>query len=95
MKYLENIGFSAEEMEQVKNNNQELTMNELEKQEKIVSSNIDYLKQLGVTNYKELFINYSEFFLQENSVFEKIFSKYDREDLIEKLKKNPAIMIRL
>ena len=42
--------------------------------------------------FKEIFTNYYELFLLDHSNFVNIFNKYDREDLIEKLAKNVAII---
>ena len=59
----------------------------MEEQKKLVTENISYLKDLGVTNYQDIFLKFYEMFLMDNSNFIAIFSKYEKEDLIEKLKK--------
>ena len=50
--------------------------------------NFEFLKDLGVTNYQQLFLEYYDSFLMDHSNFVKIFNKYEPADLIEKLKKN-------
>ena len=40
------------------------------------------LKDLGITTYKEIFINYPDMFLMDASNFEESFSKYDKEELV-------------
>ena len=47
---------------------------------------------LGVKNIHDIFFHYYELFLMDYSNFTSIFNKYDREDLIEKLAKNIAII---
>lgn len=95
MKYLEDLGFTPEDTNVIKNSNQEEVIDRINHKEELITSNISFLKNLGVENYKDLFIKYAEFFLQDRDVFEGIFSKYDRDDLVVKLKKNPAIIVRL
>ena len=46
---------------------------ELDLEEKLVSANLDYLKDLGVENYKEIFNSYYGMFLMDNSSFTEIF----------------------
>ena len=43
-------------------------------------------------NYKEIFNSYYGMFLMDNSSFTEIFNKYDQNDLIDKLRKNVAIV---
>ena len=64
----------------------------IKEHKKLVGTNIDYLKELGVRNYKEIFINFYDMFLMDNSNFIEVFAKYDREDLIDKLEKNISIV---
>ena len=69
--------------------------NLLNEQKKVVTANILYLKKLGVSNYKEIFIRYADLFLMDNSNFVEIFDKYDKEDLITKLENNVDIFAYL
>ena len=95
MSYLETLGFSLEQINSIENNNPQMLINKINQKQKLIKINLFFLRDLGVDNYKEIFVNYAEFFLQEPSIFKDIFLKYDRLDLIEKLKKNMAIIIRL
>ena len=70
-------------------------LEELEKQQKLVSKNISFLKDLGVSNIDNIFKNYYDMFLMDPELFSEIFNKYDKEDLIEKLKKNLTIIEHL
>ena len=92
MKFLENLDFNKKEITTVEKNTSELLANQIKEQKDVVTENLKYLKELGVKNYREIFTNYSEMFLMDNSNFIEIFAKYDREDLIEKLEKNMAII---
>ncbi len=70
-------------------------LEELEKEQKLVSKNISFLKDLGVSNIDNIFKNYYDMFLMDPKLFSEIFNKYDKEDLIEKLKKNLTIIEHL
>ena len=92
MKFLKEIGYSENEINELEN---VLDFNILEKIKSfpvLVLENIKYLKDLGIRNYKEIFNGYASIFLKDASVFEAIFSKYDVEDLIEKIESNPGII---
>ena len=91
-KYLEKIGFSKDDIAYMMENTPEKFIELLKEQKKLVTENISYLKDLGVTNYQDIFLKFYEMFLMDNSNFIAIFSKYEKEDLIEKLKKNINIV---
>ena len=95
MNYLEKIGFTSDDITMIKNSTTTVIFNLLNEQKKVVSANILYLKKLNIKNYKEIFIKYSDLFLMDNSNFIEIFSKYDQEDLIEKLNDNVDIFAYL
>ena len=63
MKYLEDLGFSPEVIEEIKDNTPDKLLTVLETQKKLVSENINYLKSLGITNYQEIFVRYYDIFL--------------------------------
>ena len=65
---------------------------DLENNANVVNANIKYLKDLGVENYEEVFKNYYPIFLMDPSNFQAIYNKYDIIDLIDKIKKNVAII---
>lgn len=90
--YLKDLGFSDEIIDLLNKNLPDLAISSLEKEEKVVTANINYLKDLGVHNYVDAFVNFYNMFLIDNDSFDDIFSKYDREDLVAKLEKNVAIM---
>ena len=52
MQYLKNYGFSNSEIGWLNDNVTPAIKKELDLEEKLVSANLDYLKDLGVENYK-------------------------------------------
>ena len=92
MNFLEKLDFSKDDIAEVIENTPEKLLEVIKSQKKLVSENINYLKDLGVTNYQAIFIKYYDIFLMDNSNFKDIFTKYEKEDLIEKLKKNINIV---
>ena len=90
--YLKDLGFNEEIINLLKKNLPDLVIDSLEKERDVVSTNINYLKELGVNNYVDAFVNFYNMFLIDTKEFDEIFSKYDREDLVAKLEKNVAIM---
>ena len=65
---------------------------DLENNANVVNANINYLKELGIENYKDVFKTYYPIFLMDPSNFQAIFNKYDIADLIDKIKKNITII---
>ena len=92
MKFLEKFGFEKKDIEALKENSTSALIKELEAHKKLVTKNLEYLNGIGVTNLSEIFINYHDMFLMDNSNFVDIFSKYEPASLIEKLAKDVWIM---
>ena len=92
MKFLEKYDFNKEEIADFLNNSPKKLIDAVKENKKLVSENIGYLKDLGVTNYQEIFLEYYDMFLMDHSNFVRIFSKYEPEDLIEKLNKNIKVI---
>ena len=92
MRYLENYGFKETEIKWLEENVCQTLKKALIEEQKLVGTNIGYLKNLGVLSYKEIFNNYYGMFLMDNSAFTEIFNKYDQADLVDKLQKNIAIV---
>lgn len=88
MKFLEELGFGPDVIAEILDNTPDKLIELLESQKKLVTQNITYLKNLGVTNYQEIFVRYYDIFLMDSSNFKNIFDKYDPQDLVEKLQKN-------
>ncbi len=92
MSYLKELGFEEETIKNLENNIPKLAIKQLEENKDTVTANINNLRELGVTNYVDAFVKFYNMFLIDTKMFDDIFSKYDREDLISKLEKNVAIM---
>lgn len=92
MKFLEKYNFSKETIADFLNNSPKKLIDAIKEHKKLVSENLDYLKSIGVPNYQEVFLEYYDMFLMDHSNFVEIFSKYEVDDLIEKIKKNPKIV---
>ncbi len=92
MKFLEKIGFSKDDVAYFEENTPEKFIELIKEQKKLVTENLSFLKDLGVTNYQDIFIKYYDMFLMDSSNFKSIFAKYEKADLIEKLKKNINIV---
>ena len=84
MNFLKEYGFEEVDINEFLENTPEKKKEEIKKHAKLVSQNIEYLKNLGVITYKEIFINYPDMFLMDASTFEKSFSQYETKELLEK-----------
>lgn len=92
MKFLLDYGFTDKEMREFSANIPPLFVENITNSYRLVSKNLDSLKEMGIHNIKDIFINFYDMFLMDNSNFINIFNKYDREDLVEKIEKNPEIV---
>ena len=92
MKFLEKYDFSKETIADFLNNSPKKLIDAIKEHKKLVGENLGYLKDLGITNYQEVFLEYYDMFLMDHSNFVEIFSKYEPEDLIEKISKNPRVV---
>lgn len=92
MKFLLDYNFTEEEINRFNENVPPVLLEALFNSYRLVSHNLDSLKEMGVRNYKEIFIKFYDMFLMDNSNFMNVFNKYDREDLVEKLDRNADIV---
>ncbi len=92
MGFLKEVGFTKEEILQAENNLTDLIINELISSKELVIHNIKYLKDLGVENFKEVFMKFSGMFLMDPSKFAGVFNKYVKEDLIKRIKENVGVV---
>lgn len=95
MKFLEDFGFTGTELIYLKDNTDNLLIVNIISFKDLVIANLNFLKDLGVDNYKKIFLNHAEMFLMDNTEFKKIFAKYDQEDLVIKLKNNSDLIEQL
>lgn len=92
MNFLKEYGFEEVDINEFLENTPEKIKEAIKTHEKLVIVNIEYLKNLGVITYKEIFINYPDMFLMDASTFEKSFSQYETKELLEKLNANYKIV---
>ncbi len=90
--YLERFGYDDEQIKNFSKTKSYNILKALKENRKLVQTNIQYLIDLEITNYKEIFERYYELFLMDNSNFVSIFNKYDQKDLASKLEKNVGIL---
>ncbi len=88
MSFLKEYGFDESEINEFENNTPAKIKEVLNKNSLLVEENMKYIKNLGINTYKEIFINYPDMFLMDNSNFEEMFSKYETNELITKLNAN-------
>ena len=63
MKFLEKLHFTKEEIDEFENTTADVMLDTLANSRKLVLANGNYLLDLGVKNFKEIFQNYYELFL--------------------------------
>jgi hypothetical protein len=90
--YLKDLGFEEDVINSLLEELPSGAVEKLTEHEETITANINYLKDLGISNYVDAFVRFYNMFLLEPSTFDEIFSKYDKDDLIVKLEKNVAIM---
>jgi len=95
MEYLLHYGFNDIEINDIKEANYSFITQKIGEHKNLVLQNLTFLQELGVTNNKDIFKRHVEMFLMDNDAFEKVFNKYDRDDLIERLKYNPDLVEQL
>lgn len=61
----------------------------------IIKTNYKLLKDIGVTNLKEIFTGHPHMFIMNPEKFKAIFAKYDQADLIRCLAKNASVIEKL
>ena len=92
MKFLLDYGFTEDEIKKFSTNVPPVLLEAIFNNYRLVCKNMETLKSYGIGQIKELFIKFYDMFLMDNSNFSNIFNKYDRIDLVEKIKKNPEIV---
>lgn len=95
MDYLYNFGLDSNDVEEIKKNVTDDVFSDLSLFSKIVENNIVYMRDFGITNYRQVVVKYPEIFLRDLESFTNVFSKFDKDDLIAKVTKNPAVMKKM
>lgn len=92
MKFLLDYGFTEDEIVAFSANIPPLLLEHILNSYKLVSKNIESLKDLGIDNVKEVFAKFYDMFLMDNSNFMNIFNGYERDDLVDKINNNVDIV---
>ena len=95
MDYLNNFGLDVNDINTIKENVSDDVFSDLTAFRKIVEKNIEFLKEFGVTNFKDVVIKYPDIFLRDAESFRNVFTKFDKDDLISKVEKNPAVIKKM
>lgn len=95
MNYLLDLGFDDNDITIMNGSVDKQTLDGLILFPKIVKLNYEYLKNIGIKNYKEIFMQHTHMFLLDPNKFNAIFEKYDHDDLIRCLEKNGAVIEKL
>ena len=95
LSFLEKLGFDKAHMNEMFAIFPDTVKQTIVENKETIIENVNYLKDLGISNYQDAFVRFYNMFLIEPNAFDDIFSKYDREDLILKLEKNVAIIEHL
>ena len=94
MNYLLDLDLSEKDIDELKKLPKNI-VESLETFPKIVKTNFNILKDIGINNYKEIFLKHTHMFMQNPNKFQAIFDKYEHNDLVRCLEKNGAIIERL
>ncbi len=92
MKFLLDYGFTEDEIVAFSANIPPLLLEHILNSYKLVSKNIESLKDLGIDNVKDVFAKFYDMFLMDNSNFMNIFNGYERDDLVDKINNNVDIV---
>ncbi len=93
--YLYDFGLDTGDIDTLRDNVDDKTFSELSLFEGIVKENVQFMKDFGVSNYIQVIVKYPEIFLRDGESFKNIFSKFDRDDLIQKVEKNAAVFKKM
>ena len=95
MEYLFDLGFSLEEVNNLKSKCDNETIEKLTFFPRLVSENYNYLKSYEVKNIKICFLNHVNMFFINPDKFRNIFNKYDKDDLVRCIEKNDMVLEKL
>jgi len=95
MEYLYNFGLDSTDVDIIRSNVSDELFSDLTFFENLVIENITYLKDFGVNNYSKIIVKYPEIFLRDTDSFKNVLSKFDKEDLIQKVAKNAAVFKKM
>ena len=95
MEYLFDLGFTLEEINNLKSKSDKTDLDKLQFFSRLISNNYNHLKSYGISNIKVCFINHVKMFFINPDKFRNIFNKYDKNDLIRCIEKNDMVLEKL
>ena len=95
MKYLYNFGLDSTDIDIIREAVSDELYSDLSFFEGLVIENIQFLKDFGIPNYSQVIVKYPEIFLRDTESFKNVFSKFDKEDLIQKVSRNAAVLKKM
>lgn len=95
MEYLFDLGFTLEEINNIKSKCDKSDIDKLQFFSRLITTNYNYLKSYGIENIKVCFINHTKMFFMNPDKFRNIFNKYDRADLVRCIEKNDQVLEKL
>ena len=95
MEYLNEFGLDNTDIEIMIENTDNNTYSDMTLFKNLVKENINFLQDFGIKNCNKILVKYPEIFLRDKSSLENVLSKFDKEDLIEKVDKNPAVLKKM
>lgn len=93
--YLYDFGLDVADVNTLIEGVDDNTYSELTLFEGLIKENLQFMKDFGVNNYIQVIVKYPSIFLRDTESFKNIFSKFDREDLLQKVEKNPAVFKKM
>ena len=95
MDFLYDFGLDSTDVEILKAGTTDEIYSELTFFKNLVKENINYLKDFGVANYTQVIVKYPEIFIRDTESFKNVLAKFDKQDLIDKVAKNAAVIKKM
>lgn len=95
MEYLYELGLDSTDVEILKAGTSDEVYSDLSFFKNLVTENIYYLRDFGITNYVQVVVKYPEIFVRDAESFKNVLSKFDKQDLIDKVTKNAAVFKKM
>lgn len=95
MDYLYEFGLDNTDIEIMKENLDDNAYSDFTLLKNLIKTNIIYLKDFGITNCNKIIVKYPLIFLRDTASLENVLSKFDKDDLIQKVENNPAVLKKM
>lgn len=92
MNYLKKLGLNDNDIKTLEENTPTEVIEIMKNNDVLVWTNVNFLIDIGITNYIEALVKYPKEFLANTTDFRKKFTKYELSDLIKKMAKNVCII---